>query len=74
MYNIVIMNDIGSYFIVIQTRFMQMLLIVGFFKGGFCCLQEVTFFRSWCLISLSIVRVDFIGPPGLSCLVDVKTL
>ena len=77
MYNIVIINDIGSYFIEIQTRSMQMLHIVGFFKGGFCCLQDVTFFEK--LVSnffeyFCIVRVDYIGSPGSSFLVDVKTL
>ena len=77
MYNIVIINDIGSYFIVIQTRSMQMLHIVGFFKGGFCCLRDVTFFEK--LVSnffeyFCIVRVDYIGSPGSSCLADVKTL
>ena len=76
MYNIVIMNDIGSYFIVIQTRFMQMLLIVGFFKGGFCCLQDVTFLKNWCLIFgvLFIMSELITGPPGSSCLAYVKKL
>ena len=77
MYNIVIINDIGSYFIVIQTRFMQMLDIVGFFKGGFCCFQDVIFFEK--LMSnffqyFCIVRVDYIGSPGSSCLADEKRL
>ena len=54
-----------------------MLHKVGFFKGGFCCLQDVTFFEK--LVPnyfkyFYIVRVNYIGPPGSSCLADVKTL
>ena len=54
-----------------------MLHIVGFFKGGFCCLQDVTLFEK--LVSnffeyFCIVRVDYIGPPGSSCLADVLKL
>ena len=70
-------NDIGSYFIVIQTRSKQMLHIVGFFKGGFCCLQDIPFFEKLepnFVEYFYIFRVDYIGPPGLSCLADVKSL
>ena len=69
-------NDIGSYFIVIQTTFKQMLHIVGFYKGGFSCHQDVTFFKNWCLIFgvLFIMSELITGPPGSSCLAYVNKL
>ena len=72
--NIMLTNDIGSYFIVIQTTSKQMVHIVAFFKGGFSCLPDVTFLKNWCLIFgvLFIMSELITGPPDSSCLAYVK--
>ena len=46
---------------------------MGFFKGGFFRLQDVTVtFFELVFFWSTFYRVDFIGSPGSSCLADVN--
>ena len=69
MYNITIINDNGSYFIVIQTRSKQCYIKWDFLKVDFVAFRMSLFLKNFYMF-----RVNYIGPPGSSCLADVKTL